>query len=95
MGYIKQRLPLHTQLLEYGKAFRDHKETPANSNASLEPVILALTVEWAAQLDEVSSLIIVCEALREFPQHIVQKARQLPAEKKTILVDLVHARLHA
>ncbi len=79
----------HTQLLVYGKALRDHKTTPANSNTSLEPVMSALTVEWAAQLDEVSSLIIVCEALREFPQHIVQKARQLSVEKKTILVDLV------
>ena len=80
---------LCTQLLDYGKALRHQKPGPANTPAPLEPILSALNVEWGVRLDEVSSVIIVCEALREFPQHIVKKAIQLPAEKRTTLVDFV------
>ncbi|XP_064394144.1 uncharacterized protein LOC135341496 [Halichondria panicea] len=78
-------------LLDYGKALRHQKPGPANTPAPLEPILSALNVEWGVRLDEVSSVIIVCEALREFPQHIVKKAIQLPAEKRTTLVDFVRS----
>ena len=49
----------------------------------------ALDSEWSVQLDEVSSMIVVSEALAEFPQHIVKKAIELSPEKRTTLVQFV------
>ena len=77
------------QLQAYGNAHRAHKPTPAVTYAPMEPVIAALDSEWSEQLDEVSSMIVVSEALAEFPQHIVKKAIELSSEKRTTLVDFV------
>ena len=77
------------QLQAYGNAHRAHKPNPAVTYAPMEPVMAALDSEWSVQLDEVSSMIVVSEALAEFPQHIVKKAIELSSEKRTTLVDFV------
>lgn len=48
-----------------------------------------LNQEVKVQLDEVTSLIVTSEALDEFPQFLVMKATQLPAEKRQALINVV------
>jgi len=56
----------------YGNALRTHKPLPSDNQPSLAPLLSAMNTEWAVKLDEVSSVIIVAEALDEFPQHIIK-----------------------
>lgn len=77
------------QLLGYGNALRTHQELPANTNKAIDPVLSQLSPDVTVKLDEVTSIIITCEAMDEFPQFLVMKAVNLPNDKRKTLIDFV------
>lgn len=77
------------QMLEYGNALRTHKAVPVNSNKDIDQIMSQLSSDPKVKLDEVTSLIVTSEAMDEFPQFMIMKAVQLPADKKDSLIDFV------
>ena len=62
---------------------------PPNKLKDVEPIVEALSTDPEQRLDEITSVIVVAEAADEFPQHIVQKIIELPADKRKLLMDVV------
>ena len=68
---------------------RTKHTAPQNKLKDIDPIINALSDSRDIRLDEITAVIIVAEAADEFPQHIVQKIIDLPADKRRLLLDLV------
>ena len=60
-----------------------------NTNKDIDPILSKLNAENKVKLDEVTSLIVVSEAMDEFPQFLVKKATELPDDKRQTLIDFV------
>ncbi len=77
------------QFIEVGKSLCSHQLAPPNKLKDVDAILCALSSDHMTKLDEVTSVILVAEAGDEFPQHVVQKIINLPAEKRQLLMDVV------
>ena len=72
------------------KALSTKKRIPQNEHKELVPVLDDLSHDPGIKLDQMKSLIIVCEAMKEFPRHIVELCiKSLTPNKRQRLIEFV------
>ena len=72
-----------------GNAIRAGTPVPANTLKDVDPILATLSDDKDTKLKEIASVLVIAEAGDEFPQHIVPKIVELPADKRRLLEDLV------
>lgn len=77
------------QFLGVGNSLRYGSPAPTNKPKDVDILLEALSEDDDMKRNECSALIVVAEAADEFPQHILRKIAELPAEKKRLLKDVV------
>ena len=71
-------------------ALSTKKTVPQNEHKELTPILEELSHDPSIKLDQIKSLVIVCEAMKEFPRHIVELCvKNLTPDKRQRLIEFV------
>ena len=71
-------------------ALSTNTRIPQNEHKELVPVLDELSHDPGIKLDQIKSLVIVCEAMKEFPRHIVELCiKTLNPNKRQRLIEFV------
>ena len=66
------------------------KKVPQNKPKELAPVLDELSHDPGIKHDQIKSLVIVCEAMKEFPRHVVELCvKSLTPDKRHRLIEFV------
>lgn len=88
---VHEKLHLLSETLhELANAINTNKKQPENKHKDLVPILSELSHDNCIKLDQIKSMIIVSEAFKVFPRHIIEGCiRTLKPDKRQRLIEFI------